>query len=686
MLLGWILPLALAVSVALRRNKDLRQKLFVLFAGNVTLYYLFSFLYVWRAEPWFERLALVAIVALPQSGLRFFRAFSLGARGMGRLGGVAALLGAVLLVAILYPTSLGPAVGPALLVYVLGFMLAAILNLNVQAKAVATRFDQVRIRYLAVGGLAALCFQAFDHIDQLLDIELPPLGLATTLVYLYIISQSIVRYRVLDLYEMLGRFSVLTLMGIALAGIYAGLLTWGGDSFVISAFLASLVILILFDPLRDLVEHRIAEFFFRERRVLEQEVGLWRRQLTHIVDVAEMNSNLVELLGQSRRLTNAALYLADARGQGFDLAMHVGPVPAITRLEAASVRRWLFPSVSSRPSVAATVTSVRERLLQEDAQEAAQSATETIELHSGMNADVTFPVTSDDQLLGLLAVRDDRLRDPFSPEDVAVLNGLAIQIATTLEGSRVYEQLKERDRLAALGQMAAGLAHEIRNPLASIKGAAQIIEEISGPLVGDRPEAELVNVIVEEVDRLSRVVSDFLSYARPATGKGGAVNVDAVLRRTLQLVAAGQDQAEITLDLSPDLPAVEMDPERMHQVFLNLALNALQAMEGCALRRLDISTRARTVRSSMGPRRGVAEYVETRFSDTGPGIAPEVIGSIFIPFFTTKENGIGLGLPVCQRLVRDAGGEIEVRSQLGRGTIFTVVLPAIDKKAEAVNP
>jgi nitrogen-specific signal transduction histidine kinase len=680
MLLGWILPLALAVSVALRRNKDVRQKLFVLFAGNVTLYYLFSFFYAWRGEPWFERFALVAVVALPQTGLRFFRAFSLNARGMGSLGGVAAVLGLVLLVAILYPTSLGPAVGPALLAYVLGFMLVAILNLNVQAKEAATRFDRVRIRYLAVGGLAALCFQAFDHIPQLMDIDLPPLGLATTLVYLYIIAQSIVRYRVFDLYEMLGRFSVLTLMGIALAGIYAGLLTWGGDSFVISAFLASLVILILFDPLRDLVEHRIAEFFFRERRVLEQEVGVWRRLLTHIIDVNEMNTTLVEQLGQSRRLTHAALFLADARGQGYDLAMHAGPVPSNLRLETATVRRWLFPSVGSRPVVTSTVTALRERLLQEEAREAAQSATETIELLLGMNADVVLPVTSDEQLLGLLAVRDDRLHDPFSPEDVAVLAGLASQIATTLENTRIYEQLKERDRLAALGQMAAGLAHEIRNPLASIKGAAQFIEEVADSSASIHPETELVSVIVEEVDRLSRVVTDFLSYARPAKAKGRAVHMEDVLRRTVQLVEAGSGDMQISLELAPDLPLVEVDPERLHQVFLNLMINAQQAMEGCATRHLEISTRSRIVRSSMGPRKGAAESVEIRFSDTGPGIAPEVMGSIFIPFFTTKDRGIGLGLPVCQRLVRDGGGEIEVRSQLGRGAIFTVVLPAAGKK------
>ena len=108
-LLGWITLLAITISVLLRRDKDARQKLFVLFGGNVTLYYLFSFLHLWQGEPLYEQLALVVAVLIPQGGLRFFRAFSTGARGMGRLGGVAALLGLLLLAAVFYPSAVRPA-------------------------------------------------------------------------------------------------------------------------------------------------------------------------------------------------------------------------------------------------------------------------------------------------------------------------------------------------------------------------------------------------------------------------------------------------------------------------------------------------------------------------------------------------------------------------------------------------
>ncbi len=683
-LLGWIIPLAISVSVLLRRNKDLRQKLFILFAGNITLYYFFSFLYAWRGDLWFERIALGVAILIPQGGLRFFRAFSIGARGMGGLGGVAAGLGVILLAAVLYPLPLKPAVGIAVLVYVVGFMLVAILNLNVQARTAATRIDAARIRYLVVGGFLALSLQAIDRLDQFFNVEIPPIGLAMTIIYLYVISQAIVRYRILDLYEMMGRFAVISLMGVALAAIYTGLAFWAGAGFTINAFLASLVILILFDPLREQVERRIADFFFRERYLLDQDISEIKRRLAHIIDTEVMTNVLFDGFENSRRITHATLYLIDPHGRGFDLRRSVGPSPQVRRIEAASARRHLKPSSSGGALVSTDLTELRERFLQEGAKEKAQALGETLELLKEMQADVLLPIQGGEQLLGLMSVSDERLKDPFSPEDISLLSGLTGQIAVTVENSRLYQQTKERDRLAALGQMAAGLAHEIRNPLGSIKGAAQVIEEVMQTTEGGESEGELLAVIVEEVDRLNRVVSDFLVYARPSSGRPQVIDINTILRRTMQLFEKGQQgQVDLIVDLAEDLPVCEIDGEKLHQVFLNLALNAIQATQDQEHRRLDVSTRMRTMRDldkSLPKRTKNVPDIRIHFADNGPGIDPKTLENIFIPFFTTKENGSGLGLAVCQRIIRDAGGEIEVRSRLGQGTIFAVVLPTYEEK------
>lgn len=679
-LLGWILPLAITISILLRRKKDLRQKLFILFSGNITVFYFFSFLYDWRGEPWFERIALAAAVLIPQGGLRFFRAFSTGARGMGRLGGVAAVLGLLLLAAVLYPSAPRPAAGPAVLAYVAGFMLVAILNLNVQAKEAATRVDAARIRYLVTLGLLTLFFQVIDRLESLFALNLPPIGLAMTIIYLYIISQTIVLYRIIDLHETMGRFAVLSLMGIALAAIYAALVSWAGSGFSINAFLASLVILILFDPLSDIVEQKIAEFFFRERHVLESEVFELRRKLAHIIDMEAMTEVLKDGLEHSKRLTHAGLFLIDAHGRGYDLQLSVGPSPPMSRLEAATARMHLSPYVSGRTLSEAALSAHHERLLQAGRRDEARGIRETLDLLGSLQADVLLSVEGEDRLLGMLTVRDERRTDSFSPEEVDLLLGLAGQISVTVENSRMYRQAKERDRLAALGSMAAGLAHEIRNPLGSIKGAAQVLDELVSTDSPPSSYKELLDVVVEEVDRLNRVVYDFLTYARPTSGRPQLLDVRRILERTVQVFKSRMESdIVIETDLLEQLPPVQMDGERLHQIFLNLMLNAAQAAEGRSERRIDISTRPRAARYFFADReqgRREKHFVEIHFSDNGPGLEPDVIKNIFIPFFTTKEKGSGLGLSICLRIARDAGGDIEVQSQTGKGAIFTVVLPA----------
>jgi len=681
--LGWIVALAIGVSVLLRRDKDLRQKLFVVFAFSVAAHYLFAFLYAWRGEPWFERIALALSVAIPLCGLYFFRAFGAPTRGKTRLLRMAIISGVVLAGFVLHPTLLRPAVGPAVLAYVVGFMLVAFLDLNVQARSAATRFEAARLRYLFGGGLVTLTLQVVERSGHVFDFDVPPVGLAMTLLYLYVISQTIVRYRVIDLYEMLGRLAVLILMGAALAGIYTALVLWVGRGFAINAFLASLVILLLFDPLRDLVERKIADFFFGERRVFEQKIVELRRRLAHVISIELMGDELVAGLEDSRRVTHAALYLIDPHGRGYDLRAAIAPGPELKRIEAAAARRFLRPYAAGGAIASSDLKVRRGRLTVEGNLDAAEQLSEALELLGSMEADAVLQIEGESELLGLLSVRDERLKDPFSPEETALLAGLAAQVAITVENSQLYQQMKERDRLAVLGQMSAGLAHEIRNPLGAIKAAAQFIEELApgaGKGRGGPSEGEFLSVIVEEVDRLNRVVSDFLAYARPASGRPQEQQVNEILRRSLQVFETGrEDKVDLVVELAEDLPGVTIDGERLHQICLNLIINAMQALEGRDGARLEISTRLRTVRQAVRGRSGEVEprrYVELRFSDNGPGIEPEILQNIFIPFFTTKSRGSGLGLAVCQRILRDAGGEIEVRSRVGQGTIFTVVLPA----------
>jgi signal transduction histidine kinase len=304
--------------------------------------------------------------------------------------------------------------------------------------------------------------------------------------------------------------------------------------------------------------------------------------------------------------------------------------------------------------------------------------------------------------VGLICVADDRVRDAFTPEEVTLLETVASQIGVAIANSRVYSRMKERDRLAALGAMAAGLAHEVKNPLGAIKGAAQLLEEFDGSATGDGSSREFVGIILEEVNRLDRVVGSFLDYARPHAGNPIPLDINAAVKRTVQILSSQRtdDDLDVKLELSEPLARVKIDPEQFRQVLINLMQNAIQAMDGrgritvsTALRRLTKAPRAGAPASerAAGPREPagsspaitrrsqpdeVVELVEVSVKDTGPGISQKVKKNLFIPFFTTKERGTGLGLAISQSIVQNAGGTINVQSAAGSGTTFTIVLPS----------
>lgn len=231
---------------------------------------------------------------------------------------------------------------------------------------------------------------------------------------------------------------------------------------------------------------------------------------------------------------------------------------------------------------------------------------------------------------------------------------------------RIFQSFRmediERERSLLLEEMATGLAHEIRNPLGSIKGAAEYlrIEE------GDGENRKLLGVIVEETDRLNTVVSQFLNYARPFSGNLEKKDLNIFVNKVVSLLKTMPlpEGTAIRTELDPGIPPVRVDGEQMIQVLLNLGLNAVEAMP-----------RGGVLTFSTGKSRsGKKESVEVVVRDTGEGISRDALANIFKPFFTTKKKGTGLGLSICERIVRNHGGEISVETEPGAGTAFRIRL------------
>lgn len=240
-------------------------------------------------------------------------------------------------------------------------------------------------------------------------------------------------------------------------------------------------------------------------------------------------------------------------------------------------------------------------------------------------------------------------------------------------------EARRAERLAALGQLSAGLAHEIRNPLGVIKGSAELLSQklaASDPL----PQ-ELAGYIYTEVNRLSALVGRFLDFAGPSQLELRAAELPEVMERSLKAVAqqGATSRVEIHRDFSPDLPRVLIDRELCEQAFTNLLLNACEAMgeQGGELR-IGMHPAASTDRAG--------DEVIVEIEDTGPGVPADLKEQIFNPFFTTKKTGVGLGLAIVSKIVDAHGGALTLTSPPGQGARFRVALPADVKKSDAASP
>lgn len=225
-----------------------------------------------------------------------------------------------------------------------------------------------------------------------------------------------------------------------------------------------------------------------------------------------------------------------------------------------------------------------------------------------------------------------------------------------------FDEKLEREKAMLLAEMAPVFAHEIRNPLGSIKGAAQYLQSEAAT----EEHSKLLNVIIEEVNRLNAVVSQFLDYARPFSSKIRAQDINAIILRAISIIAANRlaDNITISRELQESLPAVHVDEQQILQVMINISLNAIEAMpQGGSL-----TFRTSKIETSAGGAVGIT------IRDTGSGISPDDLKNIFKPFYTTKERGVGLGLAICQRIIREHGGSIRVKSLPGQGTVFFIRL------------
>jgi len=262
-----------------------------------------------------------------------------------------------------------------------------------------------------------------------------------------------------------------------------------------------------------------------------------------------------------------------------------------------------------------------------------------------------------------------RLKPRYSDEMGSLMTGFNSMVDKLEKAKKEleqyhYQQMARADRLASVGEMATGIAHEIKNPLAGIKGAISVIFDDFEP---DDPRREVVSQILDQISRLDKTATDLLYFGKPSKPEFTFVDINNLVKETLFFISQHPESRNIhrVKELTRNLPAVWVDSKQIQQVLFNIILNAMQAMkEGGTL----------TIETEL-EERGGDQFVKVRIIDTGKGIPSDQVERIFAPFFTTKTQGTGLGLPICRQIMEQHGGRIQVKSKVGDGTTFTLELP-----------
>jgi len=284
-----------------------------------------------------------------------------------------------------------------------------------------------------------------------------------------------------------------------------------------------------------------------------------------------------------------------------------------------------------------------------------------------LGAEVCYPLISMNRLIGILFLGSKETGSEYSKRDLALISSLTPQAGIALENALLYREQRERfrrmlraDKLATIGELAAGAAHEIRNPLTAIKSSLQYLEAKSR----DKPASKLLATALEETGRIENILSGLLSFSRPTELKKERHDLLETLEEGLDLISfqALKKQVRI-IRVFPQAP-LELcgDRAQLKQLFLNLFINALQAMKEGGELKVEVTP-------------ADAQKALVAVSDTGEGIAERNLDRIFEPFFTTKKGGTGLGLSICYGIVKSHRGDIEFKSRINLGTTALVKLP-----------
>ena len=397
---------------------------------------------------------------------------------------------------------------------------------------------------------------------------------------------------------------------------------------------------------------------------LEQLLSEFNRSLTLIVDKSLLIGNIVAKVKQICPVESVYIFLLDENTGKFKLQNEAKNKP-VTLTNRSRLISWLSVNekhliISRHPDIVSYFPPEEQEIIRQ------------------LGAELIFPLKIMNQINGTIFLGKKTDGAPFTEQELNLLSILINQATFAIEHASLYEQQTERlkkmyrtDRLATLGELAAGAAHEIRNPLTAIRST---IQYLSKDFSADPVKSEMVTELISEVERINKIVQGLLSFARPSDLNTSDINIEQLINQTLLLVTntLRKQNVEVEFEYFTDNTTIQGDAEQLKQVFLNIILNAVEAMGK------NPPERSRTLIISIEkgtPINTHSRYLIISFEDSGKGIEQKNIENVFNPFFTTKEEGTGLGLAICYGIINRHGGEIGVKSVPDKGTCINIKLP-----------
>ncbi|MFP4036806.1 MAG: ATP-binding protein [Desulfobacteraceae bacterium] len=531
-------------------------------------------------------------------------------------------------------------------------------NLRVAVSHSVTLHEQLQIKYLIFGALLMIGAGVLFHLlNFFLGLGYPLLysaGFFSILMSLFF-AVAIVKYRLLDIHLIIRRGIIYSVLSGMVVVAYFFLVRHLGEAVLEasdrqeSLLLESAVVvflIFLFRPLERRVEHFIDRVLYPGSYRLRARFSRFARELLGYVKLEDLIEAGFEFIEESLAPERLAFFIQDAQGEGYSAAKFKGasPQPKLSK-EDPLVRRMVEEkrSIELEPYPFSSPHPLSE---------------------AGFRWAV--PLISD-RLVGWIAFSLPERPQSVTTEVVELLEGMAGQLSLAISRVNLFETLRSRERevmqaekMATLGGIAAGLIHEIKNPLGVISAAAQNLKEL-GSDSGHR--SELADYIVEEAQRISNLLNHFLHFAKPRPPQIQRCNLNSILHDILALMEPDLRQRGVVVekDLDPDGLLMGADPQQVEQAVLNLILNAADAMP-----------QGGKIRISAG---STGANILLCIEDQGPGIPPEFRKKVFEPFFSTKKNGTGLGLSVAEQIVRNHNGEMEAYAASEGGAGFRLVFP-----------